>query len=898
MPTSAFRAADDDGASTASDTSNLSRADARRRSAALTLSGYTVELDLSGAAADGATEYPVRTTVELTSTEPATFMDFLGSSVRRVSIDGADTEVRFDGARIALSGLQPGKSQQIVIDATATYSRSGEGLHRYVDPVDGNVYLYTHNEPADCRRVFPVFDQPDLKAPFTFRVAAPADWQVLSNQRRIELQTFPDDEATTLRVFAPTPPMSSYLTCVAAGPYAGWQDQWFGGTPSGEQLGIPLGLYCRQSLATAFDPEALFTLTKQGLDFFHRVFDLAYPWGKYDQIFVPEYNIGAMENPGLVTYTDAGYVFESAATRAQYAGRANTLLHEMSHMWFGDLVTPRWWDELWLKESFADYMGTLASAETTEFTDAWTPFTAGRKGWAYRQDQLPTTHPIAADIPDVEAAKQNFDGITYAKGASVLRQLVAYVGQDAFLAGAADYFRRHAFGNTTIDDLIAALERSSGRSLADWSEQWLHTSGLTTLAAAAETGNGVLQHLWIDQQPADGAGTAPALPHRLAVGLYRRDPHGRLRRTDRLELDLTGERTDVTAAAGAAAPDLIVVNDDDLTYAKVRLDQHSLPAVADSLTTIDSSLTRAGLWASLWNACRDGLLPASEYLAIVARQAPGEADSALQAAALGNAWTALTRYLPYEQQPAAAAELAAVSREQLLAAAPGSDAQLTWARMLGRTTALHPQDAELLRGWLSGTDVPAGLPLDSRLRWQWWTALAAAGRADTGQLDAERGNDTSPAAALRHLEATSSLPDPQLKQQLWQQLCDDLDQSNDELSARIAGFTATGHGPLTAEYQQPYLQQLTRQWQQRSQELAQRWVEGLFPQALWSTDAEATADPPAHPVVAGTAGWLDAHPEAPGALRRLLMEHLDDNRRALHAQHTAARSAAPAGPRR
>ncbi|NNG34297.1 aminopeptidase N [Nakamurella sp. DB0629] len=885
----------------------MSRREAQQRSRSLTLAGYTVELDLAEAAEPGASEYPVRTTVELTSTEPDTFLDFLGGAVLRVSIDGDEQPVRYDGARIQLTGLTPGKPQQVVVDGLARYSRSGEGLHRFVDPVDGNVYLYTHNEPADCRRVFPVFDQPDLKAPFTFRVIAPRDWEVLSNQRSVDLQPAGEDSGgvgdntgdnaggaggAALRVFAPTPPMSSYLTCVAAGPYAGWHDQWFGGTPSGEQLGVPLGLYCRQSLASAFDPETLFTLTKQGLDFFHRVFDVAYPWGKYDQIFVPEYNIGAMENPGLVTYTDEGYVFESAATRAQYAGRANTLLHEMSHMWFGDLVTPRWWDELWLKESFADYMGALASAEATEFTDAWTPFTAGRKGWAYRQDQLPSTHPIAADIPDVEAAKQNFDGITYAKGASVLRQLVAYVGQDAFLAGTADYFRRHAFGNTTIADLIDALERSSGRSLAQWSRLWLQTSGLTTLSAEPDIKDGVLQRLWIDQQPADGVGTAPELPHRLAVGLYRRDASGRLSRAERFELDLTGERTEVPAAAGLPAPELIVVNDDDLSYAKVRLDPESLRTVADSLTAIDSSLTRAGLWASLWNACRDGILPATDYLAIVARQAPTETDSALQSTALGNAWIALNRYLPAAQRPAAAAGLAAASSEQMLAAAPGSDAQLTWARTLGRVTALHPDGAEQLRGWLAGAEPPAGLPLDSRLRWQWWTALAAAGHASVAELDAERDSDRSPAAALRHLEAVSSLPDPQLKHQLWQQLCDDLGQSNDELSARIAGFMAAGHAPLVSGYFQPYLSQLGRQWRRRSQELAQRWVEGLYPRAVSLTDqASAEADPEQHPVVAGTTAWLRDNPDAPGALRRLLIEQLDDTRRALHAQQATAGSA-------
>ena len=463
---------------------NLSRDEAAARAALITTHSYDVSLDVRQAADPNVAGYTSRSIISFSASEPGatTFVDFIAGSVHSVFLNGKGLAVAdvVDGSRIRLENLQP--ENQVTITGTALYSTSGEGMHRFVDPADGQCYLYTQYEPADARRVFANFEQPDLKAEFTFHVMAPSDWQVSSNGAEVLRTQLTSDPATSRWDFAPTKAMSTYITTVLAGPYFKAEDAWRGTLADGTVLDVPLALYCRASMAASFDTDALFRLTRNGLSFFNELFDFPYPWGKYEQAFVPEYNLGAMENPGLVTFTES-YVFTSRAADSQYQARANTLLHEMAHMWFGDLVTMKWWDDLWLKESFADYMGTLGVDRTTDWDTAWVNFANNRKAWAYVQDQLPTTHPIVADIPDLEAAKQNFDGITYAKGASVLKQLVAYVGFEAFIAGSRQYFRDHAYGNTTLAELLAALSAASGRDLSEWARQWLQTSGISTLSS-------------------------------------------------------------------------------------------------------------------------------------------------------------------------------------------------------------------------------------------------------------------------------------------------------------------------------------------------------------------------------------------------------------------------------
>ncbi|GAB3273517.1 aminopeptidase N [Microbacterium lacusdiani] len=823
---------------------NLSRDETAARSASISLRDVRVELDLTGAPDGGRTGFPTVVTLEFDATVEATWVDFIGESVERVVVNGVDRDVAWDGARILLAGLE---GENVVrIEAVGAYSRSGEGLHRFRDPVDGETYLYTQYEPADARRVMPCFEQPDMKARFTFVVSAPAGWHVLSNQAAVRTEVHGDAQTVE---FAPTLPLSSYITAVAAGPYHGASGEW-----ERDGLTVPLGAYCRASLARHFDADEILEITRQGLDFFHEAFGFPYPWSTYDQVFVPEYNLGAMENPGLVTFTEA-YVFRGASTDAQHEARANTILHEMAHMWFGDLVTMRWWDDLWLKESFADYMGSHASAAATRFADAWVSFAARRKAWAYQQDQLPTTHPIVADIPDLEAAKLNFDGITYAKGASVLKQLVAYVGEDAFFEGARRYFRAHAYGNTTLDDLLADLEAASGRDLRAWSAAWLETTGMSTLTYDREAGE-LIQ-------------TDPR-PHRLAIGCYAlRD--GRLERTALVEADLRDERTRVELPDA----DLVLINDGDLTYAKARLDARSLDAVEEALSTLEDALARGLAWSALWNATRDGELPARRYLEIVRRHAPAEAHVGLLGGVTGNAAFAIGHYVPIEARAEERRAWLDLTWAQTHAAAPGGDAQLAWARALSGAAAFDDARAGELRAMLDGAaPVPDGLPLDADLRWSWLTALAATGHAGEADADAELARDDTATGRTARIRVLAARRDADVRAAAWHAAWDDRSLTNDHLDATIAGARTGESRSMLARFDDEYFARIRDTWSERSIEIARRLVTGLFP----ASDSLEPVD-----------AWLAANADAPGALRRLVIEQRDHLARDLRVREASLR---------
>ena len=871
--------------------SNLTRDETRRRADQLSLHTVTVELDLR-AARDGATPtFPTTTTVRLTSTGPTTWLDFLGPRVLAVVVDGEERPVRFEDGRVHVEGLRTdGGESTVVVRGEGAYSRTGEGLHRFVDPVDGQTYLYTQYEPADARRVFADLEQPDLKASYTFVVTAPADWHVLSNSAA-ESVTDPEDDARTW-TFAPTPPLSSYITAVVAGPYHREEAHWSRELPDGSTLTVPLGLWCRASLAPYLDAEEFLEVTRQGLDLFHDAFDYPYPWGKYDQVLVPEYNLGAMENPGLVTFTEH-YLFRSQATEAQREGRATTILHEMAHMWFGDLATMRWWDDLWLKESFADYMGTYATASATRFSTAWTSFALRRKAWAYRQDQLPTTHPVVADIPDLEAAKHNFDGITYAKGASVLKQLVAFVGPEAFLAGARVYFRRHAFGSTTLPDLLAALEEASGRDLSAWSGQWLETTGPSTLTAEldltpGEDGAQTVAALRVRQEDAGGV----LRDHRLVVGCYAAGEDGALVRTHRFETDVTGAVTEVAEAVGIPAPDLVLVNDDDLTYAKVRLDPRSTTTALRSAGTLAEPLSRAVLWSALWNATRDAVLPAERFLDAVVSQLPAEEEIGIARDLLAHAATAVEHYLPVEQRAGARGLLAEETFARLTEREPGSGLQLVWARAFADAAARAPEAAGHVRAVLAGE--VEGLRLDPDLRWSLWQALAAVGEAGPADLDGELALEDTATTRLARRAALAGRPDADVKAGAWAELglpapgtdaaLSGSDLSNDEVDAVLTGLTQPLHADLLDGYVEQYFELLPAIWAGRSIEIAERLVERLYP--TWvAGEAGAVED---HPVVRRTRRWLDEHDAAPAGLRRTVLEQLDDLERALRARAAGA----------
>ncbi|KQV05433.1 MULTISPECIES: aminopeptidase N [unclassified Kitasatospora] len=845
---------------------NLSREEAQQRAAILSVDSYRVHLDLTSAVDPTAATFRSTTTIAFRSAEAgaASFADLLAPKVRAVTLNGRslDPAEVFDGTRVTLAGLA--EQNLLVVEADCAYSRTGEGLHRFVDPVDGETYLYTHFEPADSRRVFANFEQPDLKAPFTFTVTAPAAWDVYANAVHT---TVTEDGSARVWEFAPTQPISTYLTAVVAGPYHVERDHYSRESADGSTLEIPLAATCRKSLSKYFDADEIFTVTKQGLDFFHDTFDYPYPFGKYDQCFVPEYNIGAMENPGCVTFREE-FVFRSKVTEAAYEGRANVILHEMAHMWFGDLVTMRWWDDLWLKESFADFMGSYALIGAgTKYKAAWITFANRRKAWAYRQDQFPTTHPITADIRDLEDAKLNFDGITYAKGASVLKQLVAYVGAEAFFEGSRQYFKRHAFGNTVLGDLLGALEATSGRDLTSWAAAWLQTSGVNSLTPQLTVdAEGRITELAVLQ---DGD---TLRPHRIAIGFYERDTDGALVRTERVELDVDGARTVVPELAGKPRPALVLLNDDDLTYCKIRFDDHSLETLREGLGEIADPLSRALAWSAAWNLTRDGLMPTRDYLDLVDRFAGPESDIGVLQSLHQQAKSALDLYAAPDHRAAGARQLAACALRELRAAEPGSDHQLAWARFLA-LTADEAEQLQLVEGLLAGTARIDGLAVDQELRWELWLSLASAGRATPEQLRGELELDNT-ASGRQHLtHGLAALPTPGAKATAWASVVDSDELPNALVEAQIAGFAQPGQRELTAGYTDAYFEVIESVWAQRSIEIAMRIVGGFFPRFQTDQATLAAAD-----------AWLAGHQGAAPALRRLVLECRDDLARALRAQ--------------
>ncbi|KUO13866.1 aminopeptidase N [Streptomyces sp. DSM 15324] len=852
---------------------NLSRDEAQERAALLSVDGYDVSLDVRSAVGGGADEprtFRSVTTIRFRCNEPgaASFADLIAPSVTSVSLNGRDLDPGevFDGSRILLEDLAA--ENELVVDAQCAYSRTGEGLHRFVDPEDGEVYLYTQYEPADARRVFANFEQPDLKAPFRFEVRAAEEWTVWSNGA--------GERADGVWRFAETKPISTYITCVVAGPYHYVTDLYRRELADGTTLEIPLGAMCRKGLAPYFEAEDVFLITKQGLDFFHEHFDYPYPFGKYDQAFVPEYNLGAMENPGLVTFREE-YIFRGKVTRLSYENRANVILHEMAHMWFGDLVTMEWWDDLWLKESFADFMGSFSMVEATRFTEGWITFANRRKAWAYRADQLPSTHPVTADIRDLQDAKLNFDGITYAKGASVLKQLVAYVGRDAFLEGARRYFKRHAYGNTRLGDLLSVLAETSGRDMGAWARSWLQTAGVNSLTPQVLLdAEGRIAELAVVQEAPE---SHPELrPHRVAIGLYRLEEGGALVRYARVETDVDGPRTVVTELAGEAAPELVLVNDDDLTYCKIRFDETSLETLHTHLGDIADPLARALCWSALWNLTRDAMLPARDFIALVLRFAGRESDIGVLQMLHAWAESALVHYVAPPLRATGARLLAEGAERELYAAEPGSEHQLAWARFFAQT-AEDQGGFELLQGLLDGTSVIEGLGVDQELRWTFLEPLVAHGYADEKTLEAELARDDTASGRRHQVRCLAARPSAAVKAQAWAQVVESEELSNALVEATIAGFAQPSQRELLAPYAQKYFAAIDRVWSERSIQIAMTVVKGLYP---YLQDSPQT--------LVETDVWLAAHDAAPPALRRLVLEAWDDLARGLRGQACDARA--------
>jgi aminopeptidase N len=809
---------------------NITRAEAQERSSVVTVKSYEIELDLSTQDENFAS----KTTLQFAAREGnSTWVDYIAPVVTSIQLNGQAIDVSaHDGFRIHLQGLKAHNT--LVVVGESKYMNTGEGLHRFVDPVDDEIYLYSQFEIADARRVYACFDQPDLKATYQFTVTAPAHWKVQSNSPTPAPKKVSAD--VVRYEFAPTHLMSTYITAIVAGPYHEVKDSY-----SGKFGTYPLGLFCRKSLAEYLDPADLFEVTKQGFEYFEEAFQVGYPFGKYDQLFVPEFNAGAMENAGCVTHHE-DYVFRSKVTRAAYEQRANTVLHELAHMWFGDLVTMKWWDDLWLNESFAEWAAHQASANATQYVEAWTNFTNQRKAWGYRQDQLPTTHPIVADMVDLDAVEVNFDGITYAKGASALRQLVAWVGEDKFFEGIRAYFKKHAWGNTELPDLLVELELASGRNLKDWTERWLQTAGVNTLRPEVVIENGVYKSVTVIQEPPVAPiGVQQLLrPHRIGVGLYN-EVGSALNRTEVIEIDVDGERTEVTALIGKPAADLLLLNDGDFTFAKIRLDEKSAKTAAENLDGISDSISRALIWAASWDMTRDAQLPTGDYLNMIMRSDLLDMGIGVSQQLLLQARSAIEQFGAPDKRAEYRDQMIDVLTKQLPKAEPGGDHQLTFVRniiALARTSA----HTDLLQSWLAGKNTPAGLAIDTDLRWAFVSRLASLNVLPASAIDDELERDNTAGGQRQAAAARAALPSAAAKQLAWDSVVKADDLPNAILSATVGGFAQPDQRELLVPYVDKYFESLTEIWKTRTNEIAQSLTTGLFPSLLASQDILNRAD--------------------------------------------------------
>ncbi|MFI9718823.1 aminopeptidase N [Streptomyces sp. NPDC052396] len=822
----------------------LTRSEAVGRAQLLDVHGYDIHLDLTG----GEETFRSTTTIDFTArTAGDTFVELKPAALYRAELDGQalDPATLADN-RLPLPGLTPGR-HRLHLETEMRYSRTGEGMHRFTDPADGETYVYTQLFLDDVQRVFPAFDQPDLKAVFNASVTAPDDWTVLGNGTATR-----EGNRWTL---ATTPPLSTYFVAFAAGPWHSVHT---------EHAGLPFGLHCRRSLAPHLDSDAeeMLGITRACFDRYHQIFDEPYPFDSYDQAFVPEFNAGAMENPGLVTFRDE-FLYRSAVTATERQTRGIVIAHEMAHMWFGDLVTLKWWDDIWLNESFAEYMAYYVLNEVSEFTEIWTEFGTSRKSWGYDADQRPTTHPVAPDaeaVHDTATALLNFDGISYAKGASALRQLVAWLGEKDFLAGINDHFARHRFGNATLADFIDSLDRASDRDVHAWARHWLRTSGVDTLTPEVSEENGGWR---LDIHHHGNR------PHQLGIALYDHHQDGRLTARQPLTTQLTADGGTHTLHLTGTRPDLLLLNDQDLTYAKVRLDDHSWHTALKALSALPDPLNRAVAWNAARDMVRDGQLAPAAYLDAARAHLPRETDNAIVGGVLTFARGHLAdQYVPAAGRPAALAALTAISRALLDHTAPDAGLRLTAVRTLIDSTT----EPGTLHDWLRTGTIPGGPALDPELRWRTLTRLAVLGAIGTADIDAELQRDPSATGREGAARCRAALPDPAAKEAAWQAM-----YGGDQLSNYL--FTATAQGF----------------WQAEQLDLVRPFAQRYFPDAV----ALAARRGPALATGAGKEGFprvlvedatlrltedclRDSDPTP--ALRRQLTERLDDLRRALRVQ--------------
>jgi aminopeptidase N len=841
---------------------NLTRIEANVRAELLTVESYDIALDLT--TSDKTFLSTTKVKFKANQTGASTFIDAITAEVHSVVLNGESLDVSkvADGTRIQLENLQA--DNELTVIADAFYMNTGEGLHRFVDPVDNEVYLYSQFEVPDSRRVFAVFEQPSLKATFKFTITAPEDWKVVSNQATPVATPLGEGKASW--AFEPTPVISSYITALVAGPYSEVRSE----LTSSDGRVIPLGVFARASMTEFLDADYIFEKTRQGFEFFEEAFDYPYPFDKYDQLFVPEFNAGAMENAGAVTFTET-YVFRSKVTDAIRERRVITILHELAHMWFGDLVTMQWWNDLWLNESFAEYASHLAVAEATEWKNTWSTFASLEKSWAFRQDQLPSTHPIVAEINDLLDVQVNFDGITYAKGAAVLKQLVAWVGQEKFLAGVSQYFKKHAFKNTELKDLLVELEKTSGRELKSWSKLWLETAGVNTLKPELSvSANGTITHFVIQQS---AIASQPTIrPHRMAIGFYDLVA-GKLTRTSQIELDVDGERTHVSQLVGLKQPALILLNDGDLAYAKIRLDDSSWATALEHLSDIEDPLARTIVWGAAVDASRDAEADPADFIRLVLAHIATETESTTMMTLLRQLVTTGNLYVNADDRQAALSQIADGLLNLARNAEAGSDAQLQFTKFFA-LFARSPRQIEALKGILSGSEKLAGLTIDADLKWELLTGLVVAGAAGETEIADLVASDKTANGEKAAAGARAAIPTADNKSAVWQLLTETKELSNAHVQSASLAFNRVIDTELIRPYVHKYFESALAIWELHTFKIAEYLLVNLFPIQLAD---EATAE------AARRAIAEPKFKEIP-ALHRILVENLDNLERALKCQ--------------
>ena len=837
---------------------NISRSEALERSEHLAVDSYNVFLDVSGT---GDT-FIAKSTVKFSCKTPGynTFIDAVALRIISATLNGQSVDTStFDGQTLFINNLAA--ENELTIEAEVAYSNTGEGLQKSVDPADNEIYLYSQGETAHIRKMYPCFDQPDLKATFTLSVLAPSHWEVLSNNpvgsSRVE-------GPNTFWEFTTTPRISTYITALVAGPYHHVHDEYVG-----EKV-VPLGIYCRKSLAESLDPEEIFQNTKEGFAYFEKIFGLAYPFEKYDQVAVVDFNWGAMENAGVVTFREEVLVFRSRVTDRNRQARAHVILHEMAHMWFGNMVTMFWWDDLWLNESFAEWTSYLALVEGTRFTNGWTSFICEGKSWAYNQDQLVTTHPIAVDMFDIESVNANFDGISYAKGSSVMHQLCAYVGRENFIAGLQKYFKKFAWQNTKLSDLLTELKSTSGRDLDAWSATWLKTAGINTMRPVLEVKDGVYQSVAISQAaPAVPAGSTEIRPHRIGVALYDL-VDGALVSRIRTEVDVTSATTQLPELVGQKEADLLLINDGDLAYTKIRFDERSSKTLATHLGDLSDPVARTLCWVAMWDMWRDAEVTNHDFATMLLSGLESETLITL----ISGLGLDLVSAVEVHSNPTRRNEIrvavAAKLHEILNKSVAGSDAQLQIARIF-TAIAQSPEQVAAIKELLAGK--LAGLVVDRDLRWFFVQALAERGAITRAEIDAVLKDDQTHNGELAHAQAVAALPDPAIKAETWRALLHD-ELSNSKRLALHRGFMRARQVELMENYVDPYFDSLLEMWNKTSFEEASSNVEMLYPRYVVT---QAVLDK--------TDAWLTGvGKDAPAVLRRLVSEGRDSLARTLRVQ--------------